>query len=257
MNAIVPSLSIRTPEGVTFNLLLAGIVPRFLAWLLDALAVLATLLALSMLAQAVGFLSQSAQRAALVICNFLVPIGYGIFFEWVWRGQTPGKKLFRLRVLDVQGLRLQLSQIVVRNALRAVDSLPLFYLAGGVACFLSRRSQRLGDLAANTIVVRYPRILPPNIDELSGGKFNSLREYPHLEARLRQTVTPEEAALALEALRRARLLAPQERLDLFDQLAGYFGRLVEFPPEVTDLLSSEQYVRNVVEVIYRGPIKAR
>ena len=70
----------------------------------------------------------------LPILYFVVWIGYGILFEWFWRGQTPGKRLFRLRVMDVNGLRLQFHQILMRNLLRAVDSLPACYLVGGLAC---------------------------------------------------------------------------------------------------------------------------
>jgi hypothetical protein len=80
-----------------------------------------------------------------------------------------------------------------------------------------------------------------------------LRDYPHLEARLRQTVTPEEAALVLDSLRRARILDNEARIKVFDELAGYLQRIVEFPPEATEMIGSEQYVRNVVDVIYRPP----
>ena len=78
--------------------------------------------------------------------------------EWYWRGQTVGKRVLKLRVMDEQALRLEFSQIVVRNLLRFVDFLPGLYLVGGTACVLSRRFQRLGDLAANTIVVRNPEV---------------------------------------------------------------------------------------------------
>jgi hypothetical protein len=186
----------------------------------------------------------------LPIVYFLVWIGYGILFEWLWRGQTPGKRLFHLRVMEVQGLRLQFSQIGIRNLLRAVDALPAFYFLGGVACCLNRKCQRLGDIAANTIVVRHPKIAPPEIEDLIGTKYNSLRDYPHLEARLRQTVTAPEAALALEALRRARSLDPHAAVPLLEKLAAYFKELVEFPPEATEFVSPEQYLRNVVDIVY-------
>src|SRR5208282_5919250 len=96
--------------------------------------------------------------ALSVISYFTISIGYGIFFEWSWRGQTVGKKLFRLRVADAEGMRLQFNQIVVRNLLRFVDALPAFYFVGGLTCWLNSKCQRLGDLAANTIVLRAPRI---------------------------------------------------------------------------------------------------
>jgi hypothetical protein len=86
---------------------------------------------------------------------------------------------------------------------------------------------------------------------LVGKKYNSLRDYPHLEARLRQTITPEEAALALDSLRRARVLENDARIKVFDELGGYFKGIVEFPPEATEMVGPEQYVRNVVDVVYR------
>lgn len=249
MRSTVATLSIRTPEGIAFDLLLAGIVPRFLGWLVDVAAVM-------MLASITGKLLSllailpSLQLFLTPILYFIVWIGYGIFFEWIWRGQTPGKRLFGMRVMDVEGLRLQFSQVAIRNILRAVDALPAFYLLGGIVCCLNTKCQRLGDIAANTIVVRFPKLAPPEFEGLLGNKYNSLRAYPHLEARLRQEITPAEAALALEALRRAPHLQPEASLQLFNDLATHFKQRVEFPPEATEFVSPEQYVRNVVDVIY-------
>ena len=249
MRSTVATLSIRTPEGIAFDLFLAGIVPRFLGWLVDVAAVM-------MLASITGKLLSllailpSLQLFLTPILYFIVWIGYGIFFEWIWRGQTPGKRLFGMRVMDVEGLRLQFSQVAIRNILRAVDALPAFYLLGGIVCCLNTKCQRLGDIAANTIVVRFPKLAPPEFEGLLGNKYNSLRAYPHLEARLCQEITPAEAALALEALRRAPHLQPEASLQLFNDLATHFKQRVEFPPEATEFVSPEQYVRNVFDVVY-------
>ena len=249
MKSSSATLSISTPEGITFDLLLAGIVPRFLGWLVDVAAVMVLSSVTGKLLNLLSILP-SLQLFLTPILYFIVWIGYGIFFEWIWRGQTPGKRLFGMRAMDVEGLRLQFSQVAIRNILRAVDALPGFYLLGGVACCLNSKCQRLGDIAANTIVVRFPKLARLEIDGLLGNKYNSLRAYPHLEARLRQEVTPEEAALALEALRRAPALEPEASLQLFNDLAAHFKERVEFPPEASDFVSPEQYVRNVVDVIY-------
>ena len=174
-----------------------------------------------------------------------------MFFEWTWRGQTIGKKLFRLRVVDVEGMRLQFNQIVVRNLLRFVDQLPVFYFVGGVTCWLNPKCQRLGDIAANTVVIRSPRIAEPDLDQLLAGKFNSLRQFPHLVARLRQNVLPMEADIALQALLRRDEFDPVARVELFGDLAAHFRAKVEFPPEATDGVADEQYLRNFVDVLYR------
>jgi uncharacterized RDD family membrane protein YckC len=252
-NAVVPTLTIRTPEGISFQLLLAGTIPRFLAWLVDAAAVMLLANFVRIGAGFFALINPSFGMALGVISYFVLSIGYGIFFEWTWRGQTLGKRLLRLRVTDLYGLRLQFSQVAIRNLLRTADMLPAFYFVGGLVSVLGPRCQRLGDIAANTIVIRIPQTSPPQIEDLLGSKYNSLRNYPHLEARLRQTVTPEEAALALDALRRGRSLQNEQRIQIFEDLAAYFLTIVEFPPEAFEMIGAEQFVRNVVDVIYRPP----
>jgi hypothetical protein len=129
--------------------------------------------------------------------------------------------------------------------------MPVFYLVGGVFSLCNSRAQRLGDLVANTIVVRQLKLPEPDVDQLVAGKYNSLRDYPHLEARLRQRVSPREAGLALQALLRRDQLDSQARLDLFEQMASHFRSLVLFPAEACEGITPEQYVRNVVDVLFR------
>jgi uncharacterized RDD family membrane protein YckC len=245
------TLLIKTPEGIIFPLLLAGPVTRFLAWGIDLACIsVASTLAGTLLSM-LKLVSLDFARAALVLSYFAISIGYGVVSEWYWRGQTLGKRLLRLRVMDEQGLHLQFSQVVVRNLLRFVDMLPAFYLAGGVACLMSRRAQRLGDFAANTIVVRNPEVVEPDLDQLIPDKYNSFREYPHLIARLRQRVSPEEAGIALQALLRRDQLDLQARVDLFAEIASHFRSIVEFPQEATWGIADEQYIRNILDVLFR------
>ena len=105
--------------------------------------------------------------------------------EWLWRGQTIGERIFGLRVADAQGMRVHFSPVALRNLLRAVDQLPLCYLVGGAAALFSKRGQRLGDVAANTIVIRDKVTAPPDLTQIGPTKYNSLAAYPHLAARLR------------------------------------------------------------------------
>jgi uncharacterized RDD family membrane protein YckC len=245
-------LRIRTPEGILFTLPLAGPVSRFLAWLLDLACISAMGAMVASAAGWLGVFSADVAVAFMTIAYFAVSIGYGILTEWFWRGQTLGKRLLKLRVLDEQGLRLTFSQVVVRNLLRFVDALPAFYLVGGVALLMSRRAQRLGDYAANTVVVRIPPVQEPDLDQVLAGKYNSLRGHPVLAARLRQRVTPEEAALALQSILRRDRLDPQARLELFRDIAAHFRALVEFPPEATEGIADEQYVRDVVDIVFRA-----
>jgi uncharacterized RDD family membrane protein YckC len=246
-----PSLILRTPEGVAFALPLAGPVSRLLARAVDLACVTAFLNLLRIGFMALGILSLDIAQALWILATFATTIGYAIATEWLWRGQTLGQRLLRLRVLDAEGLRLQPSQIVLRNLLRAVDVLPAFYLVGGLTMLLSRRAQRLGDLAANTIVVRAPRPSEPDLEQLLAGPYNSLRELPHLAARLRQKVSPQAGAVALQALVRREELTPADRVALFAEIASGFRELVPYPAEVADPIADEQYVRNVVDVVYR------
>ncbi|HEU6446958.1 MAG TPA: RDD family protein [Verrucomicrobiae bacterium] len=247
------ALSIRTPEGIVFSQLLAGPVTRFFAWFIDLLCIQVAMTIVGIAVNLLGIINWGLAIALYVIAYFAISIGYGIFFEWAWRGQTIGKRLFRLRVVDAEGMRLQFNQVVVRNLLRFVDMLPAFYFVGGIACWLSPKCQRLGDIAANTIVIRAPKISEPDLDQLlEAGKFNSLRQFPHLVARLRQNVSPQEADIALQALLRRNEFEPVSRVELFAELAGHFRDKIEFPAEATDGITDEQYLRNIVDVIYRS-----
>jgi uncharacterized RDD family membrane protein YckC len=245
------NLRVRTPEGIVFSFQLATPVTRSLAYAVDFACVVTITTMLGVVSGLLGILSVDISRAVSILIYFVVSIGYGMSTEWYWRGQTVGKRLLHLRVLDEQGMRLEFSQIAIRNLLRCIDMLPLFYAVGGVACAFTRKAQRLGDLAASTIVVRNPPLKEPDLDQLAPDKWNSLRDYPHLYARLRQRISPRIAAVTLDAiLRRAQFDGP-ERVALFHDLAGYFKELVTFPPEAVEGTTDEQYVRNVADVVFR------
>jgi uncharacterized RDD family membrane protein YckC len=246
------TLKIRTPEGVEFALPLAGPISRMLALLLDLLVVMTIGRLAKQILAPLGFFGNDFSEAILILAYFVTAMVYMMVAEWLWRGQTVGKRLLRLRVVDAAGLRLEPSQVIVRNLMRFVDGLPALYLLGGITCLVSRHRQRLGDLAAGTVVIRAPKLERPDLDQLLGGKYNSLAEMRHLAARLRQKVRPEMGSIALEALLRRDEIEPGARLKLFGEMAGYFRGLVEYPAEVAEQLSDEQYVRNVVEILFRS-----
>jgi uncharacterized RDD family membrane protein YckC len=245
------TLRVHTPEGITFSLLLASPLTRLLACVVDLGVIMALMIVFRYLTSVLGFVSADLAMAVQLAGYFVISIGYGVFAEWYWRGQTIGKRLLRLRVVDAQGLKLTFSQVALRNLLRSIDLLPAFYAVGGVICLLTRHSQRLGDIAAGTIVVRHPLVSAPDLDQLAVDKWNSLRDHPHLAARLRQRVSPRTASLTVEAIMRRRDLDPAERVALFRELACYFKEVTPFPPEATEGLSDEQYVRNVADVLFR------
>ena len=110
--------------------------------------------------------------------------------------------------------------------------------------------QRLGDLAAGTIVVRTNEAPLPQLPPGAATRTNSLKPYRTLTARLRQKVNPAAARVALEALKRRDQLDAESRLQLFAEIAADFRSLVEFPEEATLYLTDEQYLWNVVEILY-------
>jgi uncharacterized RDD family membrane protein YckC len=246
------TLDISTPEGVTFSLPLAGPVTRSVACFLDYAAMSIAWSMLRILL--VPFLLMSADLGIglRVLMEFIFIESARMLMELFWGGQTIGKRIMGLRVMDERALKLRPSQVILRNLLRWVDILPSFYALGGAVSFFSARSQRLGDLAAGTVVVRTIKTTPPDVAGVLAGKFNSFRDHPHLEARLRQKVTPEEAQLALHALVRRDELETEARVRLYHQLATMFREKVSFPEDAVIGMSDEQYVRNVVETIFRS-----
>ena len=246
----VSMLTIATPEGVKFSLPLAGPFTRSLAYFIDLAAMLAFFNIFSIVFQMLKLMGDIGMGLTILI-QFAFINGACMLSELLWQGKTPGKKVLGLRVMDEHGLKLRPEQVVVRNLLRFVDALPVFYALGGIVALFSSRSQRLGDLAAGTVVVRTIKSTPPDVENLLSGKFNSFRDHPHLETRLRQKVSAEEAQLALQALIRRDELEAEARVRLYEGIASQFREKVKFPEEAVFGVSDEQYVKNVVEIIFR------
>jgi uncharacterized RDD family membrane protein YckC len=149
-------ITIATPEGVHLELTLAGVGSRFAAALVDVAIQIALLIVIA----AVGFgvfAPTGVGVAAVTILSFLVFAAYDILFEVFASGRTPGKRLNGLRVVRTDGSPVGFFTSAVRNVLRLVDLLPGMYFAGIVSILVTRRNQRLGDLAAGTLVVRERR----------------------------------------------------------------------------------------------------
>lgn len=244
-------LHIATPEGVTFSLPLAGPVTRALALMVDVAVCQAIQQILFIAVKVMSVFAEDMAGGAAYLIMFLIAFGYSSVCELLFGGQTLGKRIVGIRVMDERGLRLLPGQVIVRNLLRVVDMFPVFYAVGGVFALFSKRCQRLGDLAAGTVVVRTVKVIPPDVESVLGGKYNSFRQHPHLEARLRQKTLPEEAQLALAALVRRDELETEAAIKLFGEMAQRFREKVKFPEETEHGLTDEQYVRNVVDTLYR------
>jgi uncharacterized RDD family membrane protein YckC len=141
--------AVETPEGVELEFSPAGPVPRALAWLVDAGIRCAIYLALASALRLLGEVGMGLLLVALFLLEWFYPVG----FEVLGRGQTPGKRLLGLRVLRADGAPVGWSRSTVRSLLAFADFLPFGFAAGLTAMLLGRRCQRLGDLAAGTVVV--------------------------------------------------------------------------------------------------------
>lgn len=152
-------ISIPTPEGVELELVLAGVGSRLVATIVDLLAKAGILLAFWLLAGAAGDGAGGGFVAAvLIVGSFAVWFGYDMAFEVLASGRTPGKRAAGLRVVRLGGEPVGFVSAAVRNLLRLVDMQPGFLYVVGATCILfTRRNQRLGDLAAGTLVVRERR----------------------------------------------------------------------------------------------------
>ncbi len=244
-------LELQTAEGHRLSLPLAGPMTRFVAWAIDSAGSMAIISLLGIVLQVFAVVSEDLFTASNILLAFTVNLTYSMLFEWGWRGQTPGKRILGIRVLDAQGLRLTPGQVVLRNLLRLVDALPLLYAVGGAAMTLSPMRQRLGDLVSNTIVVRQRVSTTPDYAVLMTGKYNSFRAYPHLEARLRQRLSLEGVGLIAQALMRRDELDPTARVALYGDLVQWLQSVVAFPDSATRGLTDEQYLRNALDSLYR------
>jgi len=140
---------VATPEGIELTLRLAGPVPRALAWSVDFLLRAALVLVVSMIASRFGRAGMGVVLIAAFFVEWLLPA----WFEAMWGGQTPGKRLFRLAVLNDDGTPVRWPGALTRNLLRAADFLPFLYGVGLITMLMNRDFKRLGDLAAGTVVV--------------------------------------------------------------------------------------------------------
>jgi uncharacterized RDD family membrane protein YckC len=152
--------SIETPELVALEFPLAGIGSRFIAILIDYLLQFAAFIVLMLvmllfLPSMEKFAAASAKWfvAMMIFIPFLLQWGYFTLFEGLWHGQTPGKRVAKIRVIQQSGRAITIFESLSRNFVRAIDFLPTFYVVGSISIFVTSRNQRLGDLVAGTLVV--------------------------------------------------------------------------------------------------------
>lgn len=228
------TLIIETPERVPLAFALASIGNRFLAVTVDHFIQFLTLILTGWLfvwLAGIGSETVSIDQvtagelskwtiALLFVAASLIFSGYFIFFEWLFNGQTPGKKLFKLRVIREDGRPITLWEAIARNILRIVDAFPGFvipvYSIGLIIIFLNERDQRVGDLFAGTVVVRERSDEAPTFDEtfaeeIGDSALKRVQPKTVFEADI-SGLTEEEMEVVATFLRRRWDLAERQRL---------------------------------------------
>ena len=244
-------LTVATPEGVLFRLPLASPASRLYAMLLDTAIVLGAVNGVGLLVYWIFAKAPGFGFMVITLAEFAIGFVYGSLLEGFWNGQTIGKRLFHLRVIDQAGLPLRIEQAWVRNLMRVFDALPFAYLVGGISVLSSPLMQRFGDRVAGTLVVRETPLAAPTEEFWTRQKYNSFMDYPAIAMRLRRAATPELASLIQDALRRRNELAPYARREIYRELATYLqGEISSFPDELVEMLSDEQYLINAAGVLF-------
>jgi uncharacterized RDD family membrane protein YckC len=170
------TLIIETPERVPLHFALASIGNRFLACAVDhtlqLVAIILLYIGFYIVADIVslGATLKDAPKwviALMIIFVFLIISGYFVFFEWLWNGQTPGKRWLKLRVIREDGRPITFWEAAVRNLLRTFDMMPApFYSIGLISVFINDKDQRAGDLIAGTVVVREREAEAPSFEQV-------------------------------------------------------------------------------------------
>ena|SRR4028118_1498016 len=220
MSALIETeeiLVIETPERVPLAFALASIGNRFLACALDHFLQVILLLLMAWvffsfaeISRLDGYFEEAPKWviAVFIIVAFLIFTGYFAIFEWAMNGQTPGKRLLKLRVIREDGRPITFWEAAARNLLRNFDMMPLpFYSIGLISVFVSNRDQRIGDLFAGTVVVRERQTEAPTFEQVFAASATSdeayRRQFPptHFAADLSQ-ITEKEIEVVENFLRR-------------------------------------------------------
>lgn len=234
--------AIVTPEAVALDLDVAGLGSRFAAAAVDFAIQAAIGLGFGLALAGLGAAgTPGTPLAALAAVGFfLILFGYFPLCEGLWSGRTPGKRAAGLRVVQGDGQPLTMGPLLVRNLVRVVDFLPGWYVVGAIAILVSPRSQRLGDLAAGTIVVRERSAPAPSaLPAPSPGAAPAPADASAL--------TEREYGMVRSFLQRRGSLDPQARRALAAQIAGALRGRVPGLAEPDD----ERFIEEVARA-YRG-----
>ncbi|MGJ3248123.1 MAG: RDD family protein [Elainellaceae cyanobacterium] len=221
--------TVQTPESVELEFTLAGLGNRSLAAVIDyalwslTISILVTLLSRSdwLIERLFDWVGNTDAielwfSALLILISFVVYVGYYGVFETIWRGQTPGKRLAKIRVIRDDGRPIGIFQATLRSLLRPIDEFPPFYI-GAFLIFFNRREKRIGDIVAGTIVIQEKRAI-------ASANFAVLEDSHEFAAQLCQTthlshLSPADFAVLREFLQRRTDMKPNAREQISSELA--------------------------------------
>ena len=212
-------LTIETPEQIPLEFPLAGIGSRFLAIALDMLIQVLGWLLLAFLAELLlPPMARLVPRvwtwgaALMLLTAFALYAGYYALFEIFWNGQTPGKRLVRIRVIGDSGRPITVYEALIRNLLRIVDQFPGLYVVGIISVFVTARNQRLGDVVAGTVVVHEKAMQEVQPDFAAGAAASAASNGPQISS--------DELELIERFLQRRYDLSPEVRQQSAQQIAA-------------------------------------
>jgi uncharacterized RDD family membrane protein YckC len=241
----VTKYRITTPEQVAFHYSVAGMATRAMAWLVDELIIFAGYIAIVLTFASVG----GVWGIGLIILGiFILDFSYFVFFELYWQGQSPGKRRFHIRVISAQGIKLRFNDVLIRNLMRPLDLLPIGMVVGGAVALIDRWHRRLGDMVADTIVVKDVKQELPQALAAEKTRANSFRTDPALRRRILTRITRPQRDMIMDLALRRDQIEPAVRQQLFSQAASYFRQGLSLPADL-DHLSDEQTVVNLALLI--------
>jgi uncharacterized RDD family membrane protein YckC len=241
-----------TPEHVRIRLTPAGLGSRFLAFLVDGALVVSLA---AMAARASWLLLGAVGHLVAATAAFVITWGYHVYFEVRHQGRSPGKALVGIRVVDGRGLPISFEQSFVRNVVRALDFAPLGYGLGALAVQLDPEGRRLGDIAADTLVIREGRSFDFDRRASRSREFNSLRT-PRVLRLLRHRISLDEREFLSTLCVRAEEMEGGARFDLMEEVGRFYARELEVE---SPQLSGENLVRSLTAVLFadRGGTRRR
>jgi uncharacterized RDD family membrane protein YckC len=240
------ALTIVTPEHVRIRLEPAGLGSRFLATLIDMFIVQGASTLIYSIARLM--VPDGIAAAIFITANFLLTWGWHILFETRYHGRTPGKRALKIRVVDARGLPVSLYQSLVRNITRVLDFAPAFYGIAAIATLLSPTRRRLGDLIADTLVVRDAQPLAYRGQLAAERRHNSLRT-PRVQRLIRHRISLEERELLLTLCIRADRMSAAARYDLMEEVADFYRKKLDVDDEE---ISGENFVRDLLQSLLRA-----